>query len=646
MRLATHAVGGVAFWLVGATIAGRPADLASVAAAAAGALVPEIDDASSLVGKLAGPLSIWLETRYGHRGPTHSLLGLLVFAGLTLPLALIWHMWLVWIALAVGYFSHLVLDAMTLDGILLFWPATYVAVLPGRDELRLDTEAPNAHRRELVVLGVLFAISAAFAPLSQLGLTGALQRALGTMEETFNEYRKLADSYEVFLVGFLQDPITGAKREGEWLIVSLVSDGYLVQDGERLRLVGQRGNLVPLRVTLKKGQPITVITTSLTFSGRLLSLLAYVDPEAEHYITGRISLVRAVSLSSDPEAFASVRGSSELSLTFARWQDLAPLASEYASEATLVVVHRLRPGQVLRPGGPAAAPAAAPAGGPLVPVTFTVEKLSHLVVEEGQWVAEGDPLAQDPEQLARANRELELARARYALGLIDEKTLAEAVQNAELEEKRATIRSPITGTIELVEISGGGPAGVSVKIHVRPTQAPPAAEASTTTTEQIDPRLKELPELPRDQGEVVYILRVLDGDTVELLYQGRTEKARLVGVDTPETKDPRKPVQCYGPEASHFTTTTLPRGTEARITWNLIGDKRDKYHRLLVYLWVQLDDDEPLELFNAALVRLGYARVYPFFKFDRLQEFRGLEEKAMAERAGLWGACNYEPYRK
>jgi micrococcal nuclease len=181
--------------------------------------------------------------------------------------------------------------------------------------------------------------------------------------------------------------------------------------------------------------------------------------------------------------------------------------------------------------------------------------------------------------------------------------------------------------------------------NVEPRSLPPV-NPRITATEKIDPRLKELPELPKDKGDVAYVLRVLDGDTVELLYQGKAEKARLVGVDTPETKDPRKPVQCFGPEASNFTTTTLPRGLEARITWNPLGDKRDKYNRLLVYLWVQLDDDEPLELFNAALVRLGYARVYPFFKFDRLQEFRNFEAEAMAEKAGLWGACNYEPYQK
>ena len=642
MRLATHAVGGAAFWLVGATLAGRPADLASVAAAAAAALAPEIDDASSLVGKLAGPVSVWLETRWGHRGPTHSLLGLLAFMALTSPIAIFGH-WTIWAAVAVGYLSHLLLDAMTLDGILLFWPATYVAVIPGRDELRLDTEAPNAHRRELVVLGVLFAIAAAFAPLSQLGLTGALQRALGSLEETFNDYRKIADSYEVFLVGTLQDPITGEKRQGEWPIVALLPEGYLVLDGDRMRLVGGRGNLVPLRVTIRKGEPITVVPTNVSFFGKLSGLRAYVDPSVEHYISGRIVLARSVSIPSDPETFATLRGSSELTLNFARWQDLAPLASEYVTESTLVIVHRLRAGQALRPGG--GLEAAAGGAGPLLPVTITIQKLSHLVVEEGQWVAEGDPIAQDPERLASAKLAQSRAQERYRLGLITEPDFEQALAEAMAEEEKATVRSPITGVVEQVLVESANPSGVTVRLLFRRTDAPPQS-STTTATEKIDPRLKELPELAKDQGEVVYILRVLDGDTVELLYQGKAEKARLVGVDTPETKDPRKPVQCFGPEAANFTTTTLPRGLEARITWNPIGDKRDKYNRLLVYLWVQLDDDEPFELFNAALVRLGYARVYPFFKFDRLQEFRNFEAAAMVEKAGLWGACSYEPYQK
>jgi micrococcal nuclease len=465
------------------------------------------------------------------------------------------------------------------------------------------------------------------------------------MEETFNDYRKIADSREVFLVGTLQDQITGEKRQGEWPIVALLPQGYLVLDADRMRLVGERGNLAPLRVTLRKGQPITVVSTNVSFSGKLSGLLAHLDPEVEHYISGRIVLARSVSFPSDPEAFATVQGSSELTLNFARWQDLAPLSSEYVTEATLVIVHRLRAGQSLRLGGSAAS-AEAQNAAPLVPVTLSLQKLSHLVAEEGQWIAEGDPLAQDPERLAQAKLALARAQERHRLGLITDADFEQALAEATAEEEKATVRSPITGVVEQIVVESASPSGITVRLLFRRTDAPPQSSQTTTASEKIDPRFKELPELPKDKGEVVYILRVLDGDTVELLYQGKAEKARLVGVDTPETKDPRKPVQCFGPEASQFTTTTLPRGLEARITWNPVGDKRDKYSRLLVYLWVQLDDDEPFELFNAALVRLGYARVYPFFKFDRLQEFRNFEAEAIAEKAGLWGACNYEPYQK
>jgi len=284
-----------------------------------------------------------------------------------------------------------------------------------------------------------------------------------------------------------------------------------------------------------------------------------------------------------------------------------------------------------------------------VELKLRVASLSELYVKEGDVIYEGETIGQkDTQKLERKRQELERALERYALGLIPASELEKLrLELWELEEA-CKVKATVSGQVTAIRILGASPEGVDVILQVLPGTEPRFSLPRSTRTaeEKIDFRLKELPELPLDQGEVVYILRVLDGDTVELLYQGRAEKARLVGVDTPETKDPRKPVQCFGPEASHFTTTTLPRGTEARITWNLIGDKRDKYHRLLVYLWVQLDDDEPLELFNAALVRLGYARVYPFFKFDRLSEFRNLEAAAMAERAGLWGACNYEPYQR
>jgi inner membrane protein len=644
MRLRTHVLASPAFLLF-SSIFGQPPSPPAFLFSALGAVLPEVDKSDSLVGRFF-PASRWIEERFGHRGLTHSLLGLALASSLFLPLA--FFAFPFWLALFVGYLSHLLLDMATLEGIPLFWPKTTRCVFPGRDELRLDQSKPSTARKEAILSLIFLGLAAALWPLSQLGVQGALQRALGTMEETFNDYRKIADSYEVFLVGTLQDQITGEKRQGEWPIVALLPQGYLIVDQDLLRLVANSGgNLSPIHVSLKKGKPITVVALSLNFAGKLRNLLSYVDPQKEHYISGTLKLSTKAHLPRDPRAYATVRGSSDLTLTYARLSDLEPILNAWVLSGSLVVLHRLRQNETLTPGRNLAGNPEAPP----VELRVRLSSLSDLYVKEGDVIYEGETIGKvNTQELERKRREFALALERYALGLID----ASEIQKLELGlwelEEACEVKATVSGQVTDIRILSASPEGVDVVLQIlpnaEPRSLPPVNPRTITATEKIDPRLKELPELPKEKGEVAYILRVLDGDTVELLYQGKAEKARLVGVDTPETKDPRKPVQCFGPEASNFTTTTLPRGLEARITWNPIGDKRDKYNRLLVYLWVQLDDDEPLELFNAALVRLGYARVYPFFKFDRLQEFRNFEAAAMAEKAGLWGACSYEPYQK
>ena len=75
---------------------------------------------------------------------------------------------------------------------------------------------------------------------------------------------------------------------------------------------------------------------------------------------------------------------------------------------------------------------------------------------------------------------------------------------------------------------------------------------------------------------------VVDGDTVDVRIDGRTERVRLIGINTPETKDPRRPVECYGPEASALTTLLLPAGTGVRLERDV--EARDDYGRLLAYV--------------------------------------------------------------
>jgi micrococcal nuclease len=127
------------------------------------------------------------------------------------------------------------------------------------------------------------------------------------------------------------------------------------------------------------------------------------------------------------------------------------------------------------------------------------------------------------------------------------------------------------------------------------------------------------------------IQRVVDGDTVVV---AGGHHVRLIGVDTPETKDPRRPVQCFGRQASEFVTTMIPKGVGVR----LVGDveDRDVYDRTLAYVY-RLPDG----LFvNAELVRQGYARVLTIPpNVAHSDEMVALAGEAREAGRGLWSAC-------
>ena len=191
MRLLTHVVGSQAVWLLAAAVRGSAPDLRSLGWAALGSVLPEIDKPDSLIGR-AVPFSKFLEERFGHRGPIHSLLATFTLGLVSLPLWLVLGRFDWWLALQIGYLSHLLLDMATLEGVALFWPHPGRAVFPGRDDLRLDQSSPTASKTETAVLVVLMVLSGAFWPLSQVGVTGALRRALGNIEGTIPEYQELS----------------------------------------------------------------------------------------------------------------------------------------------------------------------------------------------------------------------------------------------------------------------------------------------------------------------------------------------------------------------------------------------------------------------------------------------------------------------
>ena len=133
---------------------------------------------------------------------------------------------------------------------------------------------------------------------------------------------------------------------------------------------------------------------------------------------------------------------------------------------------------------------------------------------------------------------------------------------------------------------------------------------------------------------LITILKVVDGDTVDIDVDGRTERVRLIGVNTPETKHPTKPIECFGPEASAYLKQLLPRGTAVRIERDV--EARDRYGRLLLYLYLGSND-----LFiNLDLVSRGYGTPMSIEPntFHR-NDFVRAAAQAEAANVGLWKAC-------
>lgn len=126
------------------------------------------------------------------------------------------------------------------------------------------------------------------------------------------------------------------------------------------------------------------------------------------------------------------------------------------------------------------------------------------------------------------------------------------------------------------------------------------------------------------------VVRVVDGDTFVYLSGDEEKTVRLLGVNTPETKDPRKPVQCFGIEASNEARRLLS-GNNVRLVTDKIGDSIDKYGRELRYVY--LSDGTML---NEHLVAEGFAHATPEYSFSQKDHFVNLENEARMTKKGLW----------
>ena len=135
--------------------------------------------------------------------------------------------------------------------------------------------------------------------------------------------------------------------------------------------------------------------------------------------------------------------------------------------------------------------------------------------------------------------------------------------------------------------------------------------------------------LGSEARESVTVLRVVDGDTIELADK---RKLRYIGIDTPETVDPRKAVQCYGREASDYNKQ-LVAGKTVYLEKDI--SETDRYGRLLRYVYL-----EDGQMVNELLVKEGYAHASAYPPDVKYQDqFKAAEQTARDSGKGLWGSC-------
>jgi len=144
--------------------------------------------------------------------------------------------------------------------------------------------------------------------------------------------------------------------------------------------------------------------------------------------------------------------------------------------------------------------------------------------------------------------------------------------------------------------------------------------------------------LTRPEGlPVGQVVNVVDGDTVDVRINGQVERVRLIGIDTPESVDPRQTVECFGREAAAKATELL-NGRTVFLEADGSQADRDSFDRLLRYLWL-----EDGRMVNYELIDQGYAFEYTFAVPYRYQaQFKAAEARARAEGRGLWSpaTCN------
>jgi micrococcal nuclease len=207
-----------------------------------------------------------------------------------------------------------------------------------------------------------------------------------------------------------------------------------------------------------------------------------------------------------------------------------------------------------------------------------------------------------------------------------------------VQNRLAWLRVPLLGVTVLALAGCGSQAG--------PPRPTPTSQPSVEIPSPVEPQASipaSFPPVDATDGIPATVIRVVDGDTLHARIDGKDEKVRVIGMDSPEVAKPDTPVECFAREASRAAERLLRKGDRITIQPDPTQDTRDRFGRLLAH--VLLADGT---LFAETMIRHGWAVHYvydgvPSIYAERLQ---AAQDAAKADQAGLWSpkTCNGDPH--
>ncbi len=426
MTASTHITFGVLSYFVTAAAMQWPVTTGAVATAAFGSLLPDIDLPTSAVGRPLYPIARVINEQLGHRTLTHSIVGIFLLVLILFPLFLLAP--LIFWALLIGYFSHLLIDTENKAGIELLYPAKLRAWFFKDERYRITVGS----REETILLAVLVVFTLAFFPVTIRGFTGTMHYLLGDTGSAVTDFYRFMPNHQVIATVAAIDTLSQEEIRGDFLVLGANGNNAILikQDG-KLREVGPSGHLRPERVRLRQGTPHKLVEQEIEMGGHILQEIEPFVKDHEVYLFGTLHVVTDKNPLVRVDAFNPIRRSgSTLVLEYATYCDLVTQGFHLTpvEQGTLLLKFALPPEAAVKPVG-----LTTPQGS-VATFNVKVKDLADLTVSLNTAIKKGDVLVRD----SAAARELEAVKAETA-GVKEQWQEQQRITAAELADLRAKV---------------------------------------------------------------------------------------------------------------------------------------------------------------------------------------------------------------